>query len=103
MTRRCGARAPSTPAQAVDAPNRPEILDAKDPPIAMAVITAANPVCMAPNAALVAKALDTVPFVVHMNCFSTTRPTTPTCFCLAPPFTNSAIWWRASATILSDL
>jgi len=46
-----------------------EILDAKDPPVAMAVITAANPVCMAPNAALVAKALDAVPFVVHMNLF----------------------------------
>ena len=46
-----------------------EILDAKDPPIRMAVITAANPVCMAPNAALVAQALDAVPFVVHMNLF----------------------------------
>jgi len=46
-----------------------EILDAKDPPIKMAVITAANPVCMAPNAGLVAKALDAVPFVVHMNMF----------------------------------
>jgi len=46
-----------------------EILEATDPPIAMAVITAANPVCMAPNAALVAEALDAVPFVVHMNLF----------------------------------
>lgn len=46
-----------------------EILEAKDPPIAMAVITAANPVCMAPNSAMVAKALDAVPFVVHMNLF----------------------------------
>jgi anaerobic selenocysteine-containing dehydrogenase len=46
-----------------------EILDATDPPVAMAVITAANPVCMAPNADLVAKALDAVPFVVTMNLF----------------------------------
>ena len=46
-----------------------EILDAKDPPVAVAVITAANPVCMAPNSDLVAKALDSVPFVVDMNLF----------------------------------
>lgn len=46
-----------------------EILEAKNPPIRMAVISAANPVCMAPNAALVARALDAVPFVVHMNLF----------------------------------
>ena len=46
-----------------------EILEATDPPIEMAVITAANPVCMAPNSDLVAKALDAVPFVVHMNMF----------------------------------
>jgi anaerobic selenocysteine-containing dehydrogenase len=46
-----------------------EILAATDPPIQMAVITAANPVCMTPNAGLVAKALDAVPFVVHMNLF----------------------------------
>jgi anaerobic selenocysteine-containing dehydrogenase len=46
-----------------------EILAAKDPPIEMAVITAANPACMAPNADLVAKALDAVPFVVDMNLF----------------------------------
>lgn len=46
-----------------------EILDAKDPPVAMAVISAANPVCMAPNADLVAKAFDSIPFVVHMNLF----------------------------------
>jgi anaerobic selenocysteine-containing dehydrogenase len=46
-----------------------EILEAKDPPIAMAVISAANPVCMAPNSELVAKALDSIPFVVHMNLF----------------------------------
>jgi anaerobic selenocysteine-containing dehydrogenase len=46
-----------------------EILAAKAPPVAMAVITAANPVCMAPNSELVAKALDAVPFVVDMNLF----------------------------------
>ncbi|MHC1788844.1 molybdopterin-dependent oxidoreductase [Solidesulfovibrio sp.] len=46
-----------------------EILEATDPPVAMAVITAANPVCMAPNSDLVAKALDSVPFVVTMNMF----------------------------------
>ena len=46
-----------------------EILEASDPPVAMAVITAANPVCMAPNSDLVAKALDSVPFVVTMNMF----------------------------------
>ncbi|EFL51957.1 Nitrate reductase [Solidesulfovibrio fructosivorans JJ]] len=46
-----------------------EILAAKDPPIEMAVISAANPVCMAPNSNLVAKALDAVPFVVDMNLF----------------------------------
>ncbi|HML52737.1 MAG TPA: molybdopterin-dependent oxidoreductase [Solidesulfovibrio magneticus] len=46
-----------------------EILEAKDPPVEMAVITAANPVCMAPNSDLVAKALNRVPFVVHMNLF----------------------------------
>lgn len=46
-----------------------EILEATDPPVAMAVISAANPVCMAPNSELVAKALDAVPFVVHMNLF----------------------------------
>lgn len=46
-----------------------EILAATEPPIRMAVITAANPVCMAPNADLVGKALDSVPFVVHMNMF----------------------------------
>ncbi len=46
-----------------------EILEAKDPPVAVAVITAANPVCMAPNSDLVAKALDSVPFVVDMNLF----------------------------------
>ncbi len=46
-----------------------EILEATDPPIKMAIITAANPVCMAPNSDLVAKALDAVPFVVHMNHF----------------------------------
>ncbi|MHC1711598.1 MAG: molybdopterin-dependent oxidoreductase [Solidesulfovibrio sp.] len=46
-----------------------EILAAKNPSIHMAVITAANPVCMAPNSELVAKALDRVPFVVHMNLF----------------------------------
>lgn len=46
-----------------------EILEAKDPPIEMVVISAANPVCMAPNSKLVAKALDAVPFVVDMNLF----------------------------------
>ncbi|OLN31286.1 molybdopterin oxidoreductase [Desulfovibrio sp. DV] len=46
-----------------------EILEASDPPVGMAVITAANPVCMAPNSDLVAKALDSVPFVVTMNMF----------------------------------
>ena len=46
-----------------------EILEASEPPVAMAVITAANPVCMAPNSDLVAKALDSVPFVVTMNMF----------------------------------
>jgi anaerobic selenocysteine-containing dehydrogenase len=46
-----------------------EILDAKGPPVEVAVITAANPVCMAPNADLVARALDSVPFVVDMNLF----------------------------------
>ena len=46
-----------------------EILDARDPGIEMAVVTAANPVCMAPNADLTAKAFDAVPFVVHMNLF----------------------------------
>jgi len=46
-----------------------EILEAKDPPIEMAVVTAANPVCMAPNSDLVARAFDAVPFVVHMNLF----------------------------------
>ncbi|MFP4314685.1 MAG: molybdopterin-dependent oxidoreductase [Desulfovibrionales bacterium] len=40
-----------------------EILDA-DPPIKMALITAANPVCMAPNSRLVAQALDRTEFVV---------------------------------------
>jgi anaerobic selenocysteine-containing dehydrogenase len=46
-----------------------EILDAKDPPVEMAVITAANPVCMAPDSGLVARGLDAVPFVVDMNLF----------------------------------
>ncbi|EHJ46486.1 Nitrate reductase [Solidesulfovibrio carbinoliphilus subsp. oakridgensis] len=46
-----------------------EILEAKDPPVKMAVITAANPVCMAPDSGLVARAFDSVPFVVHMNLF----------------------------------
>jgi anaerobic selenocysteine-containing dehydrogenase len=46
-----------------------EILAARDPGIEMAVITAANPVCMAPNSRLVAEALDAVPFVVDMNLF----------------------------------
>jgi anaerobic selenocysteine-containing dehydrogenase len=46
-----------------------EILAAKAPSIQVAVITAANPVGMAPNSDLVAKALDSVPFVVHMNLF----------------------------------
>ncbi|KHK04006.1 molybdopterin-dependent oxidoreductase [Desulfovibrio sp. TomC] len=46
-----------------------EILEASDPPVAMAVISAANPVCMAPNSDLVAQALDSVPFVVTMNMF----------------------------------
>lgn len=46
-----------------------EILAATDPPVDVAVITAANPVCMAPNSDLVAKALDSVPFVVDLNLF----------------------------------
>ncbi|MEL7641849.1 MAG: molybdopterin-dependent oxidoreductase [Solidesulfovibrio sp.] len=46
-----------------------EILEATEPPIEVAVITAANPVCMAPDSALVAEALDSVPFVVDMNLF----------------------------------
>jgi anaerobic selenocysteine-containing dehydrogenase len=46
-----------------------EILAATDPPVKMAVITAGNPVCMAPNSRLVAKAFASVPFVVHMNLF----------------------------------
>lgn len=46
-----------------------EILEAAHPPIRMAVISAANPVCMAPNSGLVARALDAVPFVVDMNLF----------------------------------
>lgn len=46
-----------------------EILEAKDPPVDVAVITAANPVCMAPDSGQVAKALDSVPFVVDMNLF----------------------------------
>lgn len=46
-----------------------EILAATDPPVRMAVITAANPVCMAPDSGRVAQALDAVPFVVHMNLF----------------------------------
>lgn len=46
-----------------------EILEAANPPVRMAVITAANPVCMAPNSGLVARALDAIPFVVHMNLF----------------------------------
>ncbi len=46
-----------------------EILAARDPKVEVAVITAANPVCMAPNSDLVARALDSVPFVVDMNLF----------------------------------
>ena len=46
-----------------------EILAATDPSVVMAVISAANPVCMAPNSDLVAQALDAVPFVVNMNLF----------------------------------
>ena len=46
-----------------------EILAAADPPVEVAVITAANPVCMAPNTDMVAQALDRVPFVVDMNLF----------------------------------
>lgn len=46
-----------------------EILEAKDPPVEVAVITAANPVCMAPDSRQVAEALDSVPFVVDMNLF----------------------------------
>lgn len=41
-----------------------EILDARAPKIEMIFVTAGNPVCQAPNAARVAKAFDTTPFVV---------------------------------------
>ncbi|WP_428560020.1 MAG: molybdopterin-containing oxidoreductase family protein [Solidesulfovibrio sp. DCME] len=46
-----------------------EILEARDPAIEVAVITAANPVCMAPDSDRVARALDSIPFVVDMNLF----------------------------------
>lgn len=38
-------------------------------PLRVAVISAANPVCMAPNSGLVAEAFDSIPFVAHMGHF----------------------------------
>lgn len=46
-----------------------EILAAADPAIRMIVCSAANPVCMAPNATLVAEAFRRTEFVVHMGHF----------------------------------
>ncbi len=46
-----------------------EILDANNPPIRMIVVTAANPVCMAPNADKVSKAFKKTEFVVYSGHF----------------------------------
>lgn len=48
-----------------------EILAAQqsETPLRVAVVSAANPVCMAPNSGLVAKALDSIPFVAHLGHF----------------------------------
>ncbi len=46
-----------------------EILSAADPPIRMIVITAANPLCMAPNSAKVARAFGNAEFVVYSGHF----------------------------------
>ncbi|WP_320045128.1 molybdopterin-dependent oxidoreductase [uncultured Desulfobacter sp.] len=46
-----------------------EILDAKNPPIRMVYVTAANPVCMAPNSELVVDAFKRMEFVVYSGHF----------------------------------
>nr|WP_320191995.1 molybdopterin-dependent oxidoreductase [uncultured Desulfobacter sp.] len=46
-----------------------EILDAKNPPIRMVYVTAANPVCMAPNSELVVEAFKRMEFVVYSGHF----------------------------------
>jgi anaerobic selenocysteine-containing dehydrogenase len=46
-----------------------ELLNAQNPPIRMVYVTAANPVCMAPNSALVAEALKRMEFVVYSGHF----------------------------------
>jgi anaerobic selenocysteine-containing dehydrogenase len=46
-----------------------EILEATDPPIRVIVVTAANPVCMAPHSARVAEGFDKAEFVVQMSHF----------------------------------
>ena len=46
-----------------------EIMTASDPPIRMAVISAANPVCMAPESETVAKALNSLDMVVYIGNF----------------------------------
>lgn len=46
-----------------------ELLNAQNPPIRMVYVTAANPVCMAPNSALVAEALRRMEFVVYSGHF----------------------------------
>lgn len=46
-----------------------EILDANNPPIRMVYVTAANPVCMAPNSELVAEAFNRMEFMVYSGHF----------------------------------
>lgn len=46
-----------------------EILEAAAPPISMAVISAGNPVCMAPNSGVVARALESLDFCCVMGHF----------------------------------
>ncbi|MDR1777200.1 MAG: molybdopterin-dependent oxidoreductase [Desulfovibrio sp.] len=46
-----------------------EILDAADPPVKMAVITASNPACMSPNSQMVARGLRSLDCVVYTGHF----------------------------------
>lgn len=48
-----------------------DLLEAKDPPVRLMWVTAGNPVAMLPDAAMVARALEQVEFLVVADCFLT--------------------------------
>jgi len=63
-----------------------ELLNAKKPPIRMVYVTAANPVCMAPNSELVVKALKRMELVVYSGHFMDDTAEQADVFLLATTF-----------------